>query len=249
MCGIGGLQGTTGSVVTGVMRTCRHLTRRRALCQEGEMQLVCSFEIQKFIPQWVLANNLEACLCIQTKQAEIPLRECWSHNRHRDPTCFGIRALNFSEGNWDSERQQKSPSLQRAAEGRVKEWLSPPFPKTCCLHAQKLWHSVTCTNPFFPLLYIHVLYLRLSTPQSNRYDCISNEVLRGFGMLVNSPSSHTGLINPGRYLRVLSGNWAGTECTCRGAVPSRAGNPVTSSRGVTEDGWLVLGPQPRRKIT
>lgn len=161
---------------------------------------------------------------------------------------FREQSLNFSEGNWDSERQQKSPPLQRAAEGRVKEPLSPPFPKTRCLHAQKLWHSVTCTNPFFPLLYLHVLCLRLSTPQPNRYHCISNQVLRGFGMLGRSPGSHTGMINAGRYLRVRSGDWAGTGCTCRGAVPRRAGDPAMSSRGVTGGGWLVLGPQPRRII-
>lgn len=188
-------------------------------------------------------------MCIQTKQAETPLLERWSRNRHRDPTCFGSRALNFSEGNRGSERLQKSPSLQRAAEGRVKERLSPLFPKTCCLHTQKPWHSVTCPNPFFPLLHIHALYFRLPTPQSNGYNYISNQVLRGFGVLVSSPSSPPGMINPGRRLRVLSGNWAGTVCTCRGAVPRRVGNPVRSSRGVIEDCWLVLGPQPRRKIT
>lgn len=165
------------------------------------------------------------------------------------PTCFGSRALNFSEGNRGSERLQKSPSLQRAAEGRVKEWLSPPFPKTCSLHAQKPWHLVTCPNPFFPLLHIHVLYVRLPTPQSNGYNYISNQVLRGFGVLVSSPSSPPGMINPGRYLRVPSGNWAGTVYACRGAVPRWVGNPVRSSRGAIEDCWLVLGPQPRRKIT
>lgn len=52
--------------------------------------------------------------------------------------------------------------------------------------------------PSFRCLYIDILYLRLATPQPNRYACVSNHILRG--MLVSSPSSHTGMINFGRYL-------------------------------------------------
>lgn len=140
MCGTRGLQGTAGSAVTMLVCTCGHPTLRGARHQDGEVQLVSSFETEKFFLQWVLANKLEACLCIQTKQAMRPPLERWSHNRHRDPACFGSRALNFSEGNWDSERQQKSPLLQRAAEGRVKERLSPPFPKTHRLETMALGH-------------------------------------------------------------------------------------------------------------
>lgn len=32
-------------------------------------------------------------LGIQSKQAKVPLLEHWSHDRHRDPTCFRSRAI------------------------------------------------------------------------------------------------------------------------------------------------------------
>lgn len=203
------------------------------------MQLFSSFDIKissYLLGQQVLANNLEACAFKPRK----PRGLCLNAGPITDTGLLlasGAEPLtSLKATGTPSSSRNPSPPLQRAAEGRVKEWLSPPFPKTRCLRAQKLWRSVTCTNPFFPLLYIHVLYLRLSTPQSNRYDCISNPVLRGSGMLVSSPGSQTHTINPSRYLRVLSGDWADTVCACSGTVPRWAGNPARSSRGVTEDG-------------
>lgn len=74
----------------------------------------------------IIANNLKAFLCIQSKQTEMPLLEHWSHDGHRDPTSLRTRAIIFPK--WDPEQQQKCPWLQRAAWGRVKEQLSAPFP-------------------------------------------------------------------------------------------------------------------------
>lgn len=83
----------------------------------------------------------------------------------------------------------------------------------------------------------------------------TGKVLGGSGMLVSSPSSQTGIINPSRYLRVLSGDWAGIVCACRGAVPRQAGNPVMSSRGYVMDmygydqGWIAcLGTAVQEKV-
>lgn len=72
-CGIRGLRGTAGSALTGLLRTCRHLTRRRARCLEGEMQLVSSSEIENSLHRGYLQIILKlACAFKRNK----PRRPC-----------------------------------------------------------------------------------------------------------------------------------------------------------------------------
>jgi len=58
-------------------------------------------------------------------------------------------------------------------------------------------------------------------------------------MLLSSPRFHTAVINPGRYLRVLRGDWAGTMCARRGAAPRRAGGQPCYEQQSCDQEWLA----------